>query len=74
MRAAWQRVLEEAERQGVSPFDLDEAQRLMPRIQDAIAGSGVTETERQAMAAVMADHEARQRQRFGRDRDFSFRM
>ncbi len=74
VRAAWQRVLEEAERQGASPFDLDEARQLMPRIRDAIAGSGVTEAERQAMAAVVADHEARQRRRFGRDRGFSFRM
>ena len=74
VRAAWQRVLEEAERQGASPFDLDEARQLMPRIRDAIAGSDVTETERQAMAAVVTDHEARQRRRFGRDRGFSFRM
>ena len=76
VRAAWQRVLEEAERQGASPFDLDEARQLMPRIRDAIAGSDVTETERQAMAAVVTGHEARQaeRRRFGRDRGFSFRM
>ena len=76
VRDSWQRTRVEAERQGSSPFDLDEARHLMPRIQDAIAGSGVTEAERQAMAAVVADHEARQaeRRRFGRDRGFSYKM